>query len=105
MSRQRARNVSPEYREEVLRMIAKSDRPISDISRDLGLDPRRVRKWVERERKEKGYLPSEAPSPEEQKTLEAAEAEIWRLKREVELLRQEREILKKAISIFSQDPK
>ncbi len=85
-------------------MIAKSDRPISEIAHDLGLDPRRVRKWVERERKEHGYLP-DAESDEHTQTMDEAKTEILRLKKEVDLLRQEREILKKAISIFSQDPR
>lgn len=102
MPRPRAKNVSPEYRNEVLRMIAKSDRPISEIAHDLGLDPRRVRKWVERERKERGYLP-DAETDEPSQTMDEAKAEILRLKKEVDLLRQEREILKKAISIFSQE--
>jgi transposase len=85
-------------------MIAKSNRPVSEISRDLGLDPRRVRKWVERERKERGYLPTEEPNGEDQ-TLEDAKAEIYRLKKEMSLLQEERDVLKKAISIFSQEHK
>lgn len=100
MPRPRAKNVSSEYRNEVLRMIAKSNRPISEIAHDLG----RVRKWVERERKERGYLP-DAETNEPSQTMDEAKAEILRLKKEVDLLRQEREILKKAISIFSQDPR
>ena len=92
MPKRRAKNVSPEYRDEVLRIIANSERPISEISRDLGLDPRRVRKWVERERKEKGYLPTGEPSDEDQ-TLEDAKAEIYRLKKELSLLQEERDVL------------
>ncbi|MCQ3931364.1 MAG: hypothetical protein DPW16_12980 [Chloroflexi bacterium] len=102
MARTRAKNVSPEYRSEVLRMIAKSNRPISEIAQELGLDARRVRKWVERQ--QKGYL-EEGDSETSTQTPEAAQTEILRLKKEVELLRQEREILKKAISIFSQEPR
>jgi transposase len=37
--------------------------------------------------------------------LKAEEAELRRLRREVEILRQERDILKKAMVIFSQGPK
>jgi transposase len=37
--------------------------------------------------------------------LKADEAEMRRLHRELELLRQERDILKKAIAIFSQGPR
>ena len=104
MAKQRARAVDPAYRDEVLRMIAASDRTVADIARDLGLDPRRVRKWVERERKEKGYLP-EGEHPGEDQTLEEAKMEIYRLKKELSLMKEEREILKKAISIFSQENK
>jgi transposase len=44
-------------------------------------------------------MPSQAGSPGEQS------AEITRLKREVERLRMERDILKKTVAIFSEPPK
>lgn len=104
MARKKAKAIDPAYRDEVLRMIATSDRPTSEIARDLGLDPRRVRKWVERERKEKGYLPDGSSSSDDQ-TLEDAKMEIYRLKKQLRELEEERDILKKAISMFSQDRK
>ena len=104
MAKQRARNVDPAYREEVLQLIANSDRPVSEIARDLGLDPRRVQKWIERERKEKGYLPTEESRPAEP-SLEEAKQEIYLLKKRLRELEEERDILKKAISIFSQERK
>ena len=37
--------------------------------------------------------------------LRPADEELRRLKREIEVVRQERDILKKALAIFSQEPK
>jgi transposase-like protein len=54
-------------------------------------------KWKQRKRVD-GATPGTEPT-----TLEAAKAEIRRLKRELAVASQERDILKKAISIFSQD--
>jgi transposase len=88
---------SNEYKREVLRMAETTDKSISELERDLGLSPGLVRKWQQRYR-----------IREEDETLQGSEegeaaAEIRRLKRELEITRQERDILKKAIQVFSRD--
>ena len=88
---------SNEFKQEVLRMAETSDKAISELERDLGLSPSLVRKWQQRYRiQENGtrLQPSEGSE---------AAAEVRRLKRELEITRQERDILKKAIQVFSRD--
>ncbi len=84
----RNKNYTNEFKQEVLRMAETTDKPISELERDLGLSAGLIRKWQARSRvNESGD--EVAPSAER-----AAEAEIRRLKRELEIVRQERDILK-----------
>ena len=91
------RRYTKEFKLEVLEMAAQGEKSIAELERDLGITPGLVYKWRRRYRvdEERGEL---APSEDRE-----AAAEIWRLKRELEVMRQERDILKKAIQIFSQD--
>jgi len=90
---------STEFRQEVLRMAETTDKSISELERELGLSPGLVRKWQERYR-----LQADTGELQRSETGEV-QAEIRRLKRELEIARQERDILKKAIQVFSRDPK
>jgi len=87
------RKYTEEFKKEVLEMVAEGSRTVAQIERDLELTPNIVYKWQERYRLQNGALkPSEERSEQ---------AEIRRLKRELEIMRQERDILKKAIQVFS----
>lgn len=91
------RRYTKEFKLEVLEMVAHGEKSIPELERDLGITPGLIYKWRQRYRVDevRGEL---APSEERE-----AAAEIRRLKRELEVMRQERDILKKAIQIFSQD--
>jgi transposase len=99
----KARRFTDEFKREAVALLQTSGRPLIQIARELGIQPSMLRNW----RKIAGAaLPSEmqatppqAGSPGEQS------AEITRLKREVERLRMERDILKKTVAIFSEPPK
>lgn len=87
------RKYTEEFKKEVLEMVAEGSRTVAQIERDLELTPNIVYKWQERYRLQNGTLkPSEERSEQ---------AEIRRLKRELDIMRQERDILKKAIQVFS----
>lgn len=91
------------FKVEAMRLAESSGKSISEIERDLGITPGLLHKWRRRYRiseEKTGGQPGLEPSE-----LEAAQAEIRRLRRELEVTRQEREILKAAISIFSHDPR
>jgi transposase len=90
---------SDEFKQEVLRMAASSDKSISELERDLGLSPGLIRKWQQRYRV--GTDEGKLRASQESET----QAEIRRLKRENDILRQERDILKKALQVFSRDQK
>ena len=84
-----------EFKREALELAAKGDVSIAQLERDLGITAGLIYKWRERYRVEDSEL---KPSEERE-----AQAEIRRLKRELAIAREERDILKKAIQVFSQD--
>jgi len=94
MSRKR-KTYSGEFKRETLRLVETSDLSIAQIERDLGLPKGIVHHW-KRQLAEDG---EEAFPGKGQ--LKSEDELIRQLKRENEILRQERDILKKAVAIFS----
>lgn len=89
------RTFTREFKVEAVRMVTQGGHRLSQVARDLDLDPKLLRRWREALQQEgaeafpgKGHL-----KPEEE--------EVRRLRREIDRLREEREILKKALAIFS----
>jgi transposase len=79
-----------EFREDAVRLARESDKTVSEVARDLGLDPGTLFIWIRR---------SKAPSPLD----EGERAELVRLRRRVRTLETEREILKKAAAFFARE--
>lgn len=85
-----------EFKQQAVQLFETSGKTKTQIARDLGISDSALNKWC----KEFGERGEEAfPGKGHQTTIEE---ENKRLRREVEVLRQEREILKKAMSIFAQ---
>ncbi|GHO94899.1 transposase [Reticulibacter mediterranei] len=88
---------SKEFKEEAVRLAQTSGKPIAQIARELGISDSAIHGW----RRELAEHGQEAFPGKGHQT--ALEEENRRLKREVERLQQERDILKKAVSIFSRE--
>jgi transposase len=85
-----------EFKQQAVILFEKSGKTKTQISRDLGVSDSALSKWC----KEFGEQGEEAfPGKGHQI---AVEEENKRLKREIEILQQERDILKKAVSLFAQ---
>ena len=87
-----------EFRQEALRMLERSDKGVSAIEQELGTTLGLLYKW------QATY--GQAISGEHgmvRVSVSELEAEIRRLKREYAILLEEREILKKAVKLFSQE--
>lgn len=93
----RRKQYTEEFRREVLRMAAGTEKPIRELEKDLGLSQGLIRQWQQR------YQVDEATATVQPSSEREAEAEIRRLKRELEIVTQERDILKKAIQVFSRE--
>ena len=91
------RTYTKEFKLEALELLRTSGQSASQIERDLGITKGLLLKWRDRYQvKDHEGEPALAPSD-----LAAAQAEIRRLKRQLVIAEQERDILKKAVSIFS----
>lgn len=88
-----------EFKEEVVRLAQTSGKPITQVARELGISDTSIHQW----RKELAQHGNDAfPGSGHQAPLEE---ENRRLKRELERVQQERDILKKVVSIFSRESK
>ena len=84
-----------EFKREAVQLVQTSGKPIAQVARDLGISDTSIHQW-RKELTEHG--PEAFPGSGHQP---AQEEEIRRLKRELDIVKQERDILKKAIGIFS----
>ena len=83
---------SPEFRAEAVRLMREGHEPLIRVARQLGVAPVTLRTWRDQ------VEDAEAPP------LPAVTAEeLRRLQRENALLREEREILKKATAFFAKE--
>ena len=95
----RRRRFTREFKVETVKLAVDGDSSVVQIATDLGIHPNTLYKWI-RQYSDKpddafpgtGHLTSEAET-------------IRQLKRENERLKMERDILKKAMAIFSKDQK
>ena len=98
MSDKRYREYSREFKLEALALLKRGDKTAGQIERELGITPGLLVKWRARYKilENEGQALQLGPSD-----MEAARAEIRRLQRELASAEEEREILKKALNIFS----
>src|SRR6476469_7339620 len=83
------------FKLETLRLLKSSGKAKVDLERDLGLYPGQLRQWERAFASEGGNVEQAFPGTGHQSD---AEAQVRQLKRQVEILRQERDILKKALA-------
>lgn len=89
------RKFAPEFREEAVKMVTESSRPIAAVARDLGVNEGTLGNWVNIYRREH--------AGEEPALSVSDRARLRELEREVRDLRMEREFLKKAAAFFAQE--
>ena len=93
------RKFDREFKVETARLIAESGRKISDVARDFDIHENVLRKWKNQ------YIEDKEHSFPGKGKLKPEDEELRRLKRELADMREERDILKKALAIFSKHPR
>jgi transposase len=87
-----------EFKIEAVRLASEPGNTQAGIEKDLGIGQGVISRWKrELQRDGEQAFPGKGH-------LKPQDQELRRLKRENERLRQERDILKKAVAIFSEDP-
>lgn len=96
MEKERTRRTfTREFKADAVRLVTQKGHRLSQVARDLDLDPKLLRRWREAlEQEGEEAFPGKG-------RLKPDEEELRRLHREIDRLREEREILKKALAIFS----
>ena len=85
-------NYSPQFRADAVRLYRSSDKPLAHIAADLGISRESLRRWAKQEDIDAGT--TEGLTTDERD-------EVTSLRRENRVLREEREILKKAAAFFA----
>ena len=90
---------SREFKLDAIKLVEETGRKPREISVDLGLAPQMVEKWYKTYQKDKGNAFPGLGKPKE------SEKEMYELKRRLRQVEEERDILKKALAIFSKERK
>lgn len=93
------RQFTLEFKLEAVRLASVGDRPLTVVARELGLRPEMLRQWKRQAAARAGQAPRDV-FPGHGK-LPSQDDEIRRLRREVTVLREERDILGKATAFFA----
>jgi transposase len=84
-----------EFRDEAVRLTVTSGKSVAQVARDLGIKVATLHEWRRHARYDHRLPVPDNETPEQQ---------LKRLQKEAELLKQERDILKKAMAYFAQPP-
>lgn len=103
------RTFTDEFKREATALLESSGQPLMQVAAELGIQPSMLRSWRATPhgaapRSRAGAAASASATPCLPSAACSA-AEIVRLKRELDRTRQERDVLKKAIAIFSEAPR
>jgi transposase len=97
MAKKKGPNFSPEFRLETAQLVLDQNYSIKEASEAMGVGYSTIGKWVRQLREERaGKTPKASPMTEEQR-------EIRELKKRIERLELEKEILKKASALLMSD--
>ena len=96
-SKKSAKTYSDEFKRDAVRLVETSGKNKAEISRELGIPNGLLGRWQRR------FQVNEETDKLELSETESLRAELRAMKKELEITRMERDILKKTVAIFSKD--
>ncbi len=93
------KDFSPEFKREAVRLLDAGEKPPADLARELGVRRNQLYKWKEEVAKHG------ADAFPGMGRRSAAKDELARLRKELERVKEERDILKKAAAYFAKELK
>ncbi len=93
------KDFSPEFKQEAVRLLDAGEKPPADLARELGVRRNQLYKWKEEVTKHG------ADAFPGMGRRSAAKDEVVRLRKELERVKEERDILKKAAAYFAKELK
>jgi transposase len=98
--KKRTKKYNEEFKRQAVELVIYGGKSQSQIGRELGVSDYSLIQW------KKAYLAGQKPAKIDHKEMNPAEmaAEIRRQHKEIEYLKRQREILKKAMSILGEEP-
>ena len=92
-----------EFRDSAIQLVLNSDEEIKDLAEDLGVNPKTLYNWVYNYKRENNLQTNHRSKKINSSSNDSANEELIRLRKENRLLRQERDILKKATAYFAKE--
>ena len=93
------RKFDREFKEDAIRLILDGGRSVREVARDLGIHENMLHRWKQE------YLQDKEHSFPGKGHMKPHEEELFKLKKKIADLEEDRAILKKALAIFSKRPK
>src|SRR3954447_6695542 len=90
----RRRSLSPEFKAQTVELVRTSGKSVAEVCRDLDLTETAVRRWVAQ---------AEIDAGQRDGLTSIEREELSQLRKEVPVLRQERDILAKATAFFAKE--
>jgi transposase len=98
INRKPRRTYDKEFKNEAVRLVLEEDYSAAEVERNLGIGANIVSRWVRESKEDPDHaFPGKG-------RLKLPEEKIRDLERELSRVKRERDILKKAVAIFSTDP-
>ena len=98
MEREKRRKFGKEFKIDAVKLVTERGMRVTEVSRDLGISKELLYRW------KNDYEESGTSSFPGEGNLKPEDEELRKLRRELANVKEERDILKKAIAIFSKAP-
>ena len=99
MEKGKRRKYDREFKVEAVKLTIAGGRTVAEVARNLGISENLLYKWKDKYAKDSQYaFPGKGH-------LKPADEELRQMKKSLADVTQERDILKKALAIFSKEPK